>query len=103
MIKKLQESDILQFKDISPEEKERRGILGVLYGPMADIVKSTRNGRKYSEQLWEKVFEDDIVKEMLKNGGIPGELDHPADRTETCSEKIAIMMPEAPKKDDQVI
>ena len=101
MIKKLQESDILQFKDISPEEKERRGILGVLYGPMADIVKSTRNGRKYSEQLWEKVFEDDIVKEMLKNGGIPGELDHPADRTETCSEKIAIMMPEAPKKDDQ--
>ena len=38
---------------------------------------------------------------MLQSGGIPGELDHPIDRSETCSEKIAIMMPEAPKKDDK--
>ena len=30
---------------------------------------------------------------------MPGELDHPTDRLETCSEKIAIMMPEKPVKD----
>ena len=36
---------------------------------------------------------------MIAKGGIPGELDHPTDRIETASEKIAIMMPEAPKKD----
>lgn len=92
-------SDELRFKELSPEEKEKRGILGRLYGPMADIVKGTRNGRKYSDVLWEKAFDSPIIKEMLSVGGIPGEMDHPEDREETCSEKIAIMMPEAPKKD----
>ncbi len=91
---------MLKFKDLSEEEKTRRGILGTLFGPIASVVKSTRNGRKYPDEVWEKVFENPIVKEMLAAGGIPGELDHPQDRSETCSEKIAIMMPEAPKKDD---
>ena len=36
---------------------------------------------------------------MLANGGIPGEAQHPADREEIDTEKIALMMPEAPKKD----
>lgn len=100
MLESVRNTELI-FKDLTPEEKQKRGILGTLYGPMASIVQPTRNGRKYSEKLWEKVFNDDIVKEMLEKGGIPGELDHPTDRTETCSEKIAIMMPEAPKKDDQ--
>ena len=89
----------LKFKELSPEEKEKKGILGRLYGPIASIVQSTRNGRKYTESLWEKVFKDPITLEMLNNGGIPGELDHPVDREETDSSKIAIMMPEAPTKD----
>lgn len=89
----------LKFKELSPEEKERRGILGRLYGPIASIVKSTRNGRRYTESLWEKVFVNPITKEMFEQGGIPGEMDHPVDREETCSEKIAIMMPEPPTKD----
>ena len=96
----MNEQDVLKFKDLSTEEKTKRGILGTLFGPIASVVKSTRNGRKYPDEVWEKVFDDPIVKEMLNAGGIPGELDHPTDRTETCSEKIAIMMPEAPKKDD---
>jgi septal ring factor EnvC (AmiA/AmiB activator) len=100
VIKTLNEQDILKFKDLSEEEKTRRGILGTLFGPIASVVKCTRNGRKYPDEVWEKVFDNDIVKEMLEAGGIPGELDHPQDRSETCSEKIAIMMPEAPKKDD---
>ena len=100
MIQTLNEQDMLKFKDLSEEEKTKRGILGTLYGPIASIVKSTRNGRKYPDEVWEKVFSNSIVKEMLANGGIPGELDHPTDRSETCSEKIAIMMPEAPKKDN---
>lgn len=99
MLKESTYSDELRFKELSPEEKQRRGILGRLYGPMADIVKGTRNGRRYSDELWEKAFDDPITQEMLGAGGIPGELDHPTDREETCSEKIAIMMPEAPKKD----
>ena len=89
----------LSFLDLTQEEKERRGILGRLFGPIASFRFGTRNGRKYSDTLWEKVFQNNIVRELLKNGGIPGELDHPADREETCSEKIAVMMPEQPKKD----
>lgn len=89
----------LNFLDLSEEEKEKRGILGRLYGPCADLIRDTRNGRKYSEELWEKVFDNPLVKEMIENGGIPGELDHPTDRLDTDSQKIAIVMPEAPKKD----
>jgi len=92
--------EALAFTDLTPEEKEKRGILGRLYGPIADVVRPTRNGRKYSEELWEKVFtENTVIKELLANGGIPGELDHPKDRDDVLPEKIAIMMPEAPKKD----
>ena len=100
MIKKLNESESLKFKRISPEEKEQKGILGRLWGPVASCVVPTRNGRRYSEQLWEKVFQNDIVKELFANGGLSGELQHPADREETDPEKIAIIMPEPPVKDN---
>ena len=90
--------ETFKFKDLSPEEKEKRGILGRLYGPCASISIPTRNGRLYSESLWDKVFNDDITKEMIENGGIPMELDHPTDREETCSDRIAAMLPELPKK-----
>ena len=73
-------------------------ILGVLEGPVADFMHSTRNGRKYSEDLWEKVFQNPIVKEQFENGGIVGELDHPADRDDICTEKVAVIMPEPPVK-----
>ena len=99
MLENFSSNTELKFKELSPEEKERRGILGRLYGPIADILKSTRNGRRYTESLWEKVFVNPITKEMFEQGGIPGEMDHPVDREETCSEKIAIMMPEPPTKD----
>lgn len=75
-------------------------VLGVLEGPVADIVNPTRNGRKYSEQLWEKVFNDPLVREKLECGGIFGESQHPVDRQEVDTEKIAIAMKEAPVKHD---
>lgn len=99
MLENYSQVDELKFKELSPEEKASRGILGRLYGPIASIVKSTRNGRKYTEALWEKVFQNPITQEMFASGGVPGELDHPIDREETDSSRIAIMMPEAPTKD----
>lgn len=101
MLEKMNEQTELSFKDLTAEEKERRGILARLYGPCASVITATRNGRKYSNALWEKVFDDPTNKELLEKGGIPGEMDHPEGRSETCSEKIAIMMPEAPKKDEK--
>lgn len=92
--------EMLSFEDLTPEEKQKRGILGRLYGPCASISVPTRNGRGYNESLWENVFSNDITKEMFANGGIPMELDHPVDREETDSSRIAAMMPEAPKRDE---
>ena len=86
----------LTFTD--SEAKSNPAILGTLTGPCADIVNPTRNERRYPEKLWEKVFNDEIVKEYFRCGGIFGELGHPADRSETDMEKIAICMPEPPVK-----
>ena len=76
-------------------------ILGCLEGPCADIINPTRNGRKYSDELWERVFANEVVKEYFACGGIFGELGHPTDRSETDMAKICICMPKPPVKDDQ--
>lgn len=89
----------LTFRPLSQAEKQQRGILGRLSGPVASCVTATRNGRKYTEELWDKAFNSPIVKEMFSQGGIFGELGHPEDRNETDISKIAISMPEPPKKD----
>ena len=91
----IMQNEELNFIDNNSPDKP---VLGVLEGPCADFMSATRNGRKYPESLWEKVFSDPIVTELIENGGIPGELDHPADREETDSSRIAIMMTEKPAK-----
>lgn len=93
--------ETLAFQDLTDEQKRTRGILGRLYGPCASIVDATRNGRKYSDQLWQNVFnKNDIVKQMFANGGIPMQLDHPVDREQTDSTRIAAMLPAPPKRDE---
>lgn len=86
-----------QLTYVAPD-RDNKTVLGTLVGPCADIINPTRNGRGYSEELWEKTFNSEIVKEYFENGGIPGEIGHPSDRTETMMEKIAVMMREPPKK-----
>ena len=89
----------LLFDDSVKTSVTGKPILGTLEGPCADIIDSTRNGRKYTEALWDNVFNNnEIVTEYFNCGGIFGELGHPQDRTETDMEKIAICMPQPPKK-----
>lgn len=76
-------------------------VLGRLEGPCADIINPTRNGRKYSKEVWKKVFADPIIKEYFESGGIFGELGHPADRDETDMEKIAVCMPTPPQENSK--
>ena len=101
MIKKVKTNEGIQYKKLSPEEMKARGILGRLIGPCADFNNATRNGRKYSEQLWENVFNDPIMQEKIKNGVCFGELGHPEDRTEIDMEKIAVCLREQPVKNDK--
>lgn len=100
MIKSLNEATALKFQNLNAEEKAKRGILGRLYGPVASFAAPTRNGRLYSQELWEKLFKSDLIKERFKNGGIFGQLCHP-DYTEVDMEKIAVVMPEPPVKNDK--
>lgn len=88
----------MQYERLTEEEKSKRGILGRLVGIIADFKNSTRNGRRYTEELWDKTFNDPIVKEKIENRCLFGELGHPVDRQEIDMEKIAICLAEMPKK-----
>lgn len=97
MLESLQTEELI-YQKLTPEEQQQRGILGRLVGICADFIDSTRNGRHYSEQLWEQVFEDPIMKERIENRVCYGELCHPVGREETDMEKVAVCMAEVPKK-----
>ena len=90
----------LKFDSSAVISEKGSPILGKLSGPVADIINPTRNGRKYSEQLWENVFNSPIAKETFENGGYFGELGHPEGRQEVDMEKIAICMPAPPTTND---
>lgn len=89
--------ETLKLQPISEEEKARRHILGRLYGPIATFGDSTRNGRYYNKQLWEKALSDEIFLEKVANKSLFLELEHPADR-DTIDMKLACAcIPEVPK------
>ena len=92
------QKEVLSLNDKIKFDNKGGSILGILEGPVADYKNPTRNGRLYGEKLWENVIHDPFVMEQFKNGGIVGELDHPVDRDETCTEKVAVIMPELPVK-----
>jgi hypothetical protein len=71
----------LVLNDTIKVNNKGEAILGVLEGPCADVINPTRNERQYDEELWERVFKDEIINEYFNCGGILGELDHPTDRT----------------------
>lgn len=54
----------LEYQRLSQEEMWKRGTLGRFVRIRADFFSPTHNGRKYLEELWEKVFE---LKAELEN------------------------------------
>lgn len=88
----------MQYQKLSLDEQQERGILGRLVGIIADFKNPTRNGRLYTEELWDKTFENPLMKEKIENRCLFGELGHPEDRQEINMEKIAICLAESPKK-----
>ena len=91
----------LKYDSSAKISSKGTAILGKLTGVCADIINPTRNGRKYSNELWEKVFKDPLVKEQFESGGIFGEMNHPADRDEVDLTQVCVCMPEPPKKNDK--
>ena len=89
--------ETLKLQPLTEEEKERRHILGRWYGPIATCLESTRNGRRYNRQLWEKALNDELFHEKLANKCLFLELGHPADREETDMRQVCACIPEMPK------
>lgn len=87
-----------EYTKVSADEQAKRHILGRLVGPIADFKHPSRNGRSYSENLWDNVFNDPLMKEKIENRLVLGELGHPADRDEIDMEKVAVCLAEQPKK-----
>ena len=54
-------------------------ILGKLKGILASANEPSRNGRKYTEKFWDKIFNSDMFNEGIKNKMFFGELWHPED------------------------
>ena len=89
--------ETLHVIPLSDEEKSKRHILARLYGPIATFGDSTRNGRYYNKQLWEKALSDEIFLEKVANKSLFLELEHPVDR-DTIDMKLACAcIPEVPK------
>ena len=86
-----------EYTKLTPEEQKERGILGVLYGPIADTKQPTRNGRLYPKEAWEKAINDPIFQEQLKNHAILGELEHPTDRDAIDPTKACMCLADTPK------
>lgn len=89
--------EALQMQPLTDEEKNKRHILARLYGPIATTRESTRNGRKYNKELWERALSDEIFKEKLATKSLFLELGHPADREETDMTCVCACIPEMPK------
>lgn len=98
MLQKFNTNKEFEYQRLSAEEQSKRGILGRLVGIVADFKNPTRNGRYYTESLWDKTFENPLVREKLETRCMLGELGHPKDRTDIDMEKVAICLAEQPKK-----
>lgn len=99
MLQENKQSGHLEYRRLTEDEMKQRHILGRLVGNVADFVNPTRNGRKYNEELWEKVFDNPIMKEKFNNKVMYGELGHPEDREQVDMPSVAVCMAEPPKKD----
>ena len=87
----------LEYKKLSKEEMQRRGILGRLVGIIADTTAPTRNGRQYERELWERVFNNPVMKEKIQNKVCFCELGHPEGRLEIDMERACAQLAEVPK------
>ena len=89
--------EAFKMMPLTEEEKNKRHILGRLFGPIATTKDSTRNGRFYNAQLWESALKDEIFLEKVATKSLFLELGHPTDREEIDMSKACACIPEVPK------
>ena len=62
--------------------------LGSLEGIGASWAEATRNGRKYTRELWEKVMQSEDFQEMMDSMTCFGENDHPTEQSERIDSSL---------------
>ena len=80
------------YESYEPDTKfdgSNNAVLRVIRGPLAEWDKLNRNGRLYSEKLWDRVLETPYVKEQLMYNTLFGEANHPVDRMEVDFERVS--------------
>ena len=70
------------YESSVPETPGVGGILRTIKGPVAGWDTKNRNGRMYSEKLWDNVLDSPYVTEQLRYHTLFGEAGHPQDRYE---------------------
>ena len=77
------------------------GVLGRFEGPFAEYSKPTKNGRVYSEKLWENVLQSDYLAETYDSKTLFGELDHPSEYVEMRALTSAFNITKLEKRPDK--
>lgn len=88
---------------LNESHSPRKGCLGRIEGICADYANPTRNGRFYPRELWENVFNDDLIKESLESKTLIGELDHPEERFEPLAKEACVVMTDYRFDDDKKV
>lgn len=70
----------------SYEKSERPGVLATLKGRFSTSTEESRNGNRYTPELWRDVVQAERVQEMLATKTFFGELSHPPREAEFLSE-----------------
>lgn len=71
-------------------EGVRKGVLRVVKGPIAEWGnEKNRNGRKYTERLWDKALASSYIQEQIKFHSLFGEANHPVDRFEVDFSRVS--------------
>jgi hypothetical protein len=89
MTKSTEILEALKMQPLTEEEKASRHILGRWYGPIATCNESTRNGRRYNRELWEKALNDELFHEKIANSVYSLSLaTHRIEKKQTCLKSV---------------
>lgn len=80
------------YESYEPDTKfdgSNNAVLRIIRGPLAEWDKLNRNGRLYTEKLWDRVLETPYVKEQIMYNTLFGEANHPVDRMEVDFERVS--------------
>lgn len=96
------------FEAVNDTDKKKypKGVIGYLYGPVANYRKPTLNDVFYNEEYWDELMSSPKFKRFLKQKKYIGELSHPLDsedRVETELTEGCVILIDLEKKPDGFI